>query len=726
MIELLPRKSARRRQQVTELEVLVGIQAAAPAGSTRPQVNLGLVLDRSGSMHGPKLAMTLAATRQAVQRLTPEDYVSLTAFNHKAEVLLESQPALNPDSLLAALEQLWAQGETNLWEGLCAGGQQVQASSHARRINRLVVMTDGEANCGQTSSQALCQQVAALAREGIQTTTLGFGAGYNEQLLSSMARCGQGNHYYLEDHHQVAEFFQLEVASLLATVGTEVRLELRPSPGVQVEWLAKVHLDEGDRCQLANLVLHQPLAVALRLRVAAEIQADQLLEVVLSWHCPQQGQRQQQLARLSLPAVSAAEWERLESCPRVEEAVAIALATRETERAMDHLRRGEEQTALTILKAAKRLPGLPFGEQLRLQDLVRTLEQGDHSSGHKKATMHGHGHGHGHAQGYGQGYSRQQHHELQEALGRLQLPGWVPGASQPGWQRVEGMLRGHFYGERLVRGPRAPLGEGAALSLATLQMVASGREFEAMELAQALRNQPLLHPTNSQQKFRSRYDQGIRRLSQLGSPTAGCAALRRICPLLLIPAAGRPGDLWQLVAAATVITHRDELAITAALGYCALLWDLLQMDRPPAPRWYRQRFHQAIRPHSFARYRGQWRGIQGWQGSLSDFLDGPMARASIHDWTAERALQTWGSGAYLLEQVPSALYILERHGHDPHQALREALRNTHEPDTLAMLVGAAVGALHGADLGWYLSDPIETALAETHDRLWNGRRLAVR
>ena len=99
------------------------------------------------------------------------------------------------------------------------------------------------------------------------------------------------------------------------------------------------------------------------------------------------------------------------------------------------------------------------------------------------------------------------------------------------------MLRGHFYGERLVRGPRAPLGEGAALSLATLQLVASGREFEAMELAQALRNQPLLHPTNGQQKFRSRYDQGIRRLSQLGSPTAGCAALRRICPLLLIPAA---------------------------------------------------------------------------------------------------------------------------------------------------------------------------------------------
>jgi Ca-activated chloride channel family protein len=722
MIELLPRKSARRRHQATELEVLVSIQAEATAGSRRPQVNLGLVLDRSGSMHGPKLAMTLAATQQAVRRLTPEDYVSLTAFNHKAEVLVESQPALHPDSLLKALEPLWAQGETNLWEGLCAGGQQVQASSHSRRINRLVVMTDGEANCGQTSSQALCQQVEALARQGIQTTTLGFGAGYNEELLSSMAGCGQGNHYYLEDHHRVAEFFQLEVASLLATVGTEVRLELRPAPGVQVEWLAKVHLDEAGRCQLANLVLQQPLGVALRLKVAAETQEGRLLEIVLSWHCPQRGQRQQQLAHLSLPAVSAAEWERLPSCPRVEEAVAVALATSETERAMAHLRRGEAQTALTILKAATRLSGLHPSEQLRLHDLVRTLEKGDHSSGHKKAAMHGHGHGHGHAQGYG----RQQPHELQEALGRLQLPSWVPGASRPAWQRVEGMLRGHFYGERWVRGPRAPLGEGASLSLATLDMVASGREFDAMELARALRNQPLLHPTNSQQKFRSRYDQGIRQLSQLGSVTAGCAALRRICPLLLIPAAGRPGNLWHMVAAATVLTHRDELAVTAALGYSALLWDLLQMDRPPAPRWYRQRFHQAIQPLSFARYRGQWRGVQGWLGSLSDFLEGPMAQASIHDWSAARALKHWGSGAYLLEQVPSALYILERHGHEPHEALREALRDTHESDTLAMLVGAAVGALHGTDLGWYLSDPIESALEQTQRHLWNGRSLAVR
>lgn len=59
------------------------------------------------------------------------------------------------------------------------------------------------------------------------------------------------------------------------------------------------------------------------------------------------------------------------------------------------------------------------------------------------------------------------------------------------------------------------------------------------------------------------------------------------------------------------------------------------------------------------------------------------------------ACALWYSGAYLLETVPSVIYILMRHGHDPEEAIVRAVNDTRDNDTVAAIVGAAVGALHG-------------------------------
>jgi ADP-ribosylglycohydrolase len=51
----------------------------------------------------------------------------------------------------------------------------------------------------------------------------------------------------------------------------------------------------------------------------------------------------------------------------------------------------------------------------------------------------------------------------------------------------------------------------------------------------------------------------------------------------------------------------------------------------------------------------------------------------------------------LLETVPSVIYILMRHGHDPEEAIVRAVNDTKDNDTVAAIVGAALGALHGKD-----------------------------
>jgi ADP-ribosylglycohydrolase len=59
------------------------------------------------------------------------------------------------------------------------------------------------------------------------------------------------------------------------------------------------------------------------------------------------------------------------------------------------------------------------------------------------------------------------------------------------------------------------------------------------------------------------------------------------------------------------------------------------------------------------------------------------------------ACESWYSGAFLLETVPSVLYVLARHAEDPEEAIVRAVNDTRDNDTAAAIVGAAVGALHG-------------------------------
>jgi ADP-ribosylglycohydrolase len=80
-----------------------------------------------------------------------------------------------------------------------------------------------------------------------------------------------------------------------------------------------------------------------------------------------------------------------------------------------------------------------------------------------------------------------------------------------------------------------------------------------------------------------------------------------------------------------------------------------------------------------------------------------LKEARRNDWTSGQACEAWASGAYLLETVPSVLWILARHAHDPEEAIVRAVNDTHDNDTVAAIVGAAVGALHGRDAlpaGW--------------------------
>ena len=169
----------------------------------------------------------------------------------------------------------------------------------------------------------------------------------------------------------------------------------------------------------------------------------------------------------------------------------------------------------------------------------------------------------------------------------------------------------------------------------------------------------------------------------------------RIAPVL-IPHLNKPSsELWGDVVLAAHLTHRDGLSTASCIGFIALLWEAIAMDAAPRGDWWLTRFLELVAPiEPESPYATRGAPID-FNGKLTELIEKHVIPAHQSDEDVTTACSRWYSGAYCLETVPSALFILARFAHDPEAAILQAVNNTKDNDTIAAIVGAAVGALHG-------------------------------
>jgi Ca-activated chloride channel family protein len=714
MLQLSPLKPGLTREIPLEVLLRLDPDQLPPNKGGRVPLNLALVLDRSGSMRGEKLELTKEAACRALDPLNAKDHLSLVIFDDRVDSLYNG-PVKNKAKIEALIRGVEARNNTNLCGGWLQGAQELAKQTRKGCLSRVILLTDGEANEGVVEPAQICSKVASWCASSVQTTTLGFGAGYNQNLLKQMASDGGGNHGYIEDASRLAAFFDEEMTSLVKARGTQVRVQIALSTGGSVQWLVKPGLDREGRVCLGNLVQGQPLALVFRWN-AEHASAASSLNVTVSWNDLHSGQSRQQHCQLELPLLDRAQWEQLACDPQVQAQVARAQVELRRQGATQLLEQEQYDAAFQWLGWALELPGLPEDEKATLIDLQQTVARRDLQATLKKAAMYSHGHGHGHAR-VSSHYAQSGGLELDEVRRdrpRLSLPlGDGPILHHPWewpaapWRRLEGMLRGHFFGERLVRGDKAPLGEGAALTMTTLRHQIK-HIFHVSALAEQLHSTPLLHPTTSQQRFRRSFEKGNLTLLEIGSDSAGCAALRRICPFLV---AYRGNPLISAILA-TMITHRDNLALTACVGYLSLLSQLLRLALLPPKEFYLNTFCAAVQGLAQRKYSCETGKFKGWSGYVQDFLQMAIQHAREQSLDLAQAMKCWGSGPYLLEVLPNLLYALELHAHEPWPAMLNVSNHAHEADTLAMLTGAALGALHGSQPGWFLDPEVDKLLDE--------------
>ena len=200
---------------------------------SRAPVNLAIVLDRSSSMSGEKIQRAKEAAIMVVDRLRDDDIVAVISYDSVVEVLVPATRASEREHIRAKIRALDARGMTALFAGVSKGAQELRKFLSGDHVNRVILLSDGQANVGPASPNELGHLGMTLAKEGISVTTLGLGLGYNEDLMSQLAMKSDGNHAFVAEAAELARVFDAELGDVLAVVAQEVTVKVHVPAGVR-------------------------------------------------------------------------------------------------------------------------------------------------------------------------------------------------------------------------------------------------------------------------------------------------------------------------------------------------------------------------------------------------------------------------------------------------------------------------------------------------------------
>ncbi|MCG6134833.1 MAG: VWA domain-containing protein [Nostoc sp. LLA-1] len=244
------------------------------AESPRRDLNLSLVIDRSGSMAGGALHHALKAAESVIDQLESNDILSVVVYDDAVDTVIPPQAVTDKSALKTSIRRVRAGGITNLSGGWLQGCEHVKSQLDSQKINRVLLLTDGHANMGIQDPKVLTATSAKKAEEGITTTTLGFDEGFNEDLLIGMARAANGNFYFIQSIDEATEVFSIELDSLRAVVGQNLKVTLELADGVSlVDTLSLATVTQNETGQtvisLGELYEGEDKLLGLSLEIAA-------------------------------------------------------------------------------------------------------------------------------------------------------------------------------------------------------------------------------------------------------------------------------------------------------------------------------------------------------------------------------------------------------------------------------------------------------------------------
>src|SRR5690606_18786011 len=211
--------------------VRVGLQAATVEDAAREPANLTFVIDSSGSMAGGSMEMVKVALDRLVTSLRPDDRVAIVTFSDEAALRLPMTPLTEADTVRRVIATLQPLQSTNLEAGLRVGYAHAREHLRPGALNRVVLLSDGEANVGQTDPEVLARQIAQEAGDDTQLVVVGVGRQtYNDRVLERFADNGNGFYAYVDTGREIERLFVYDLTGTLRVVARDAKVQVRFDP----------------------------------------------------------------------------------------------------------------------------------------------------------------------------------------------------------------------------------------------------------------------------------------------------------------------------------------------------------------------------------------------------------------------------------------------------------------------------------------------------------------
>ncbi len=199
-------------------------------------VDMVIVLDRSGSMQGRKIEDARQAVQMLLSNLTDRDRFALVAYSDSVQLVspLNNVTENRRDQLESRIHRITASGGTNLGAGLQTAINLLASASENDNARKVILISDGLVNKGITDPTRLGAMAGVAVKKEFAVSTVGVGNNFNERLMTTIADRGAGYYYYLENPMAFAEVFQKELSFSKATVATNVSISFPLNNGISL------------------------------------------------------------------------------------------------------------------------------------------------------------------------------------------------------------------------------------------------------------------------------------------------------------------------------------------------------------------------------------------------------------------------------------------------------------------------------------------------------------
>lgn len=206
----------------------IGVQGDRISRTERKPVHLTFLVDVSGSMSSrDKLGLAKKSLEVLTKNLREGDTVAIATYAGRVAEILPPTGVENRGRIMTALDSLESGGSTAMNSGLELAYKLALKNFQRDHVNRVIVLSDGDANVGPSSHRDILKRIEHFVDEGVTLSTIGFGMGnYKDTMMEQLANKGNGNYYYIDSMDEARKVFGEQVNGTLQVIAKDVKIQV--------------------------------------------------------------------------------------------------------------------------------------------------------------------------------------------------------------------------------------------------------------------------------------------------------------------------------------------------------------------------------------------------------------------------------------------------------------------------------------------------------------------